>query len=42
MFGVVFSGAVPLANYQGLSANEDQPEKQLGKRWKGRYSESGV
>lgn len=32
MFCIVFSGAVPLPNCQGLSTNDDQPEKQLGKK----------
>lgn len=36
MFCIVFSGAVPLPNYQGLSTNDVQPEIQLGKKveWK--------
>lgn len=36
MFCIVFSGAVPLPNYQALSTNDVQPEIQLGKKveWK--------
>lgn len=43
MFCIVFSGVVPLSNYQGLSTNDVQPEKQLGKkRWNGRKNASRV
>lgn len=34
MFCIVFSGAVPLPNYQGLSTNDDQPGKQFGEEKK--------
>lgn len=32
MFGVVFSGAVPLPKLSGLSASDNQTESQLGKK----------